>query len=264
VQHIVRSTPEAALWRPGLALLLSELDLRDEARAEFEVLAQNDFAAIPRDGSWSTCCVYLAEVCAYLGDGERAATLYALLEPCAGRNIIAPPNVACFGAATHFLGMLAATMQKWSLAQPAFEAALELNMRQGAKPSLAFTQYQYAVMLLRRGETGDRERARALLQAAEATSGALGMATLRERSADVQLKLTAEPERLRYPAGLSQREVEVLRLVAAGKNNREVAQRLFVSPNTVANHVRAILTKTETSNRTEAAAFAFKHDLLKG
>jgi len=55
---------------------------------------------------------------------------------------------------------------------------------------------------------------------------------------------------------LSRREVEVLRLVVAGKGNREIAERLFVSHNTVANHVRSILTKTNTANRTEAAAFA--------
>jgi len=56
--------------------------------------------------------------------------------------------------------------------------------------------------------------------------------------------------------------VEVLRLVAAGKGNREIAERLFVSHNTVANHVRSILTKTNTANRTEAAAFAVRHELL--
>jgi DNA-binding NarL/FixJ family response regulator len=49
--------------------------------------------------------------------------------------------------------------------------------------------------------------------------------------------------------------------VAAGKSNRQIARELFVSPNTIANHVRSILTKTGSSNRTEAAAFAIKHAL---
>ncbi len=65
-----------------------------------------------------------------------------------------------------------------------------------------------------------------------------------------------------YPAGLSQREVEVLRLIAAGKSNREIAKELFISPNTVANHVRNILTKTDTANRAEAAAFAISFNLI--
>jgi DNA-binding NarL/FixJ family response regulator len=56
--------------------------------------------------------------------------------------------------------------------------------------------------------------------------------------------------------------VEVLRLIAIGKSNRDIANTLFVSPNTVANHVRSILTKTNTANRTEAAAYAGRHDLL--
>ena len=59
-----------------------------------------------------------------------------------------------------------------------------------------------------------------------------------------------------YPAGLSQREVEVLRLVSAGKTDREIAEELFISFRTVGNHVRNILNKTNTSNRTEAATFA--------
>ena len=65
-----------------------------------------------------------------------------------------------------------------------------------------------------------------------------------------------------YPGGLTQREVEVLRLIAVGKSNRDIANVLFVSPNTVASHVRSILTKTSTANRTEAAAYARRHDLL--
>ena len=60
---------------------------------------------------------------------------------------------------------------------------------------------------------------------------------------------------------MSQREVEVLRLVAAGKSNREVAEELFISLNTVANHVRNILNKTGAANRTEASAFAHQQGL---
>jgi len=83
-----------------------------------------------------------------------------------------------------------------------------------------------------------------------------------ERAGALRLDAASEPGRVHYPAGLSRREVEVLRLVAAGKGNREIAERLFVSHNTVANHVRSILTKTNTANRTEAATFAVQHELL--
>lgn len=55
----------------------------------------------------------------------------------------------------------------------------------------------------------------------------------------------------------------MLRLIAAGKGNREIAASLFVSANTVANHVRSILAKTNCANRTEAAAFALRSALLE-
>jgi DNA-binding NarL/FixJ family response regulator len=57
-------------------------------------------------------------------------------------------------------------------------------------------------------------------------------------------------------SGLSGREAEVLRLVAAGKSNQQIAGELVISPNTVAKHVTSILTKTGAANRTEAAVYA--------
>ncbi len=62
---------------------------------------------------------------------------------------------------------------------------------------------------------------------------------------------------------MSEREAQVLSFVASGKSNRQIARELFVSPNTVANHVRSILSKTRSTNRTEAAAFAIRHALLQ-
>jgi len=61
---------------------------------------------------------------------------------------------------------------------------------------------------------------------------------------------------------LSRRELEVLRLVAEGRSNREIGELLFISGNTAANHVRAILQKTGAANRAEAVAFAGRHGLL--
>jgi DNA-binding NarL/FixJ family response regulator len=55
----------------------------------------------------------------------------------------------------------------------------------------------------------------------------------------------------------------VLRLVAEGRSNREIGERLFISQNTAANHVRSILMKTGAANRTGAAIYAAEHDLLE-
>jgi ATP/maltotriose-dependent transcriptional regulator MalT len=62
--------------------------------------------------------------------------------------------------------------------------------------------------------------------------------------------------------GLTPRELEVLRLVAAGKTNRDIAAELVVSEHTVARHVQNIFTKLGVSSRTAATAFAFEHHLM--
>jgi DNA-binding CsgD family transcriptional regulator len=62
--------------------------------------------------------------------------------------------------------------------------------------------------------------------------------------------------------GLSRRELEVLRLVAAGKTNREIASTLVVSEHTVARHLQNIFAKLDVTSRTAATAFAFQHELV--
>jgi DNA-binding CsgD family transcriptional regulator len=64
------------------------------------------------------------------------------------------------------------------------------------------------------------------------------------------------------PAGLTPREVEVLRLLARGLSNRKIAERLVISPKTVANHVEHIYAKIDASTRATASLFALQHGLL--
>ncbi len=65
-----------------------------------------------------------------------------------------------------------------------------------------------------------------------------------------------------YPAGLTAREVEVLRLVAKGLTNAEIAQTLVLSEKTVAHHLTHIFNKANVDNRAAATAFAFQHGLV--
>jgi DNA-binding CsgD family transcriptional regulator len=69
---------------------------------------------------------------------------------------------------------------------------------------------------------------------------------------------------IHLPGGLTEREAEVLALVAAGRTNRDVASSLSISQKTVARHLSNIFTKLGVSSRTEAAAYAFEHDLASG
>jgi DNA-binding NarL/FixJ family response regulator len=65
----------------------------------------------------------------------------------------------------------------------------------------------------------------------------------------------------RDPTGLSAREVEVLRLVAKGLTNAQVAEKLFISPRTVNRHLNSIYAKLGVSSRAAATRFAVEHDL---
>ena len=64
------------------------------------------------------------------------------------------------------------------------------------------------------------------------------------------------------PAGLTRREVEVLRLLARGLSNKRIAEQLVISPKTVANHIEHIYAKIDASTRARASLFAMQHGLL--
>jgi ATP/maltotriose-dependent transcriptional regulator MalT len=100
---------------------------------------------------------------------------------------------------------------------------------------------------------GDDDAAELELAAARDTFTALGA---RPELARLEL-LTS-----RTTHGLTARELEVLRLVAAGRSNREIAAALVISEHTVARHVQNIFAKLDVSSRAAAGAFAFEHGLV--
>jgi HD-GYP domain-containing protein (c-di-GMP phosphodiesterase class II) len=70
------------------------------------------------------------------------------------------------------------------------------------------------------------------------------------------------PSRREGPAGLTAREVEVLRLVARGLSTKEIAKRLVISPKTAGNHIEHIYSKIDATTRAKASLFAIQHGLL--
>jgi len=79
-----------------------------------------------------------------------------------------------------------------------------------------------------------------------------------------ELARTKEPQRSdESNPTLTRRELEVLRELAAGGSNQEIAERLFISENTVKYHVHSILEKLNLSDRRDAAIYAREHRLLK-
>lgn len=103
---------------------------------------------------------------------------------------------------------------------------------------------------------GDEARARMELEAAEAGFHRLGA---EGDAGDVARLLARGPV---HPRGLTAREVEVLRLVAAGMTNREIAAEVVLSEHTVGRHLQNIFTKLQVSSRAAAAAFAVEHHLV--
>jgi non-specific serine/threonine protein kinase len=94
-----------------------------------------------------------------------------------------------------------------------------------------------------------------------------GRATTERRAMDLAREVRATPREqpppsAQYPADLSEREVEVLRLVAGGLTNARIAQQLYISPRTVNAHLSSIYHKIGSHTRAEAARFATEHRLL--
>jgi len=104
---------------------------------------------------------------------------------------------------------------------------------------------------------GDEESAEMELDAAHWIFGRLGAVPDVARAQSLSRKAASKPA-----GGLTARELEVIRLVAAGKTNRTIAADLFLSEKTVARHVSNIFTKLGLSSRSAATAYAYEHDLV--
>jgi DNA-binding NarL/FixJ family response regulator len=253
--------PTVLAYRTGLAAALAEAGRPDEAQAEVERLVGGDLAALPRDLSWSWSLAILALACHRLGDAERAANVRELLESYADRNIvIARVGAHCLGPAAYYLGLLDLTLGQAEQAVRRFQHAVALAARLQARPIIARCHEGQARALLALDRPGARQQAATLLEQVAAISEELGIHGLGERANALHAELAA-PAAPAWPAGLTGREVEVLRLIAAGHSNRAIAEALFISPNTVLRHVSNIFTKTGVANRAEAAAYATRHGL---
>jgi len=180
VRRFVADKPRDAVWRPGLALIAADLRFTQAAQKTFGEIAAEGFA-LPVDAKRNITLCYLAEVCARLGDGERAEQLYELLAPYRDIAVVVPLHTICCGANARYLGMLASTTGKWASAEVHFEAALEMDERLQAWPWLAHTKHEFALMLRERGRPGDQDHADALLAEASASAERFGMAALQER-----------------------------------------------------------------------------------
>ena len=146
----------------------------------------------------------------------------------------------------------------------AWQAAADAWQQLGRPYPAAYAQWRHADALLASG--AGAEPAAEPLRAAHAAAARLGAAPLRTqlealaRRARITVT-TAEPDPAPAPPrphGLTDREADVLRLLAAGHTNREIGQQLFISPKTASVHVTSILRKLAVRDRVQAAAVAVR------
>jgi tetratricopeptide (TPR) repeat protein len=181
VKDFAERYPAVPGWRGFLAQLYSEEGCMVQAQNEFEQLAVDSFSVLPRDYTWLSSVAFLSEVCASLGDADRAAMLYQLLLPYAERNVVAGRLSACVGPVARFLGMLARMMGRYGEAAQHFEEALASGRRMGARPLMARTQYEYGALILAHSRPDELDKARSLIGQALATARELGMVRLEQQ-----------------------------------------------------------------------------------
>lgn len=175
IKRYVENYPKIPSHHATLANLYCRLGRREDARKVFEQVAANDFGSLPRDGSWLVTIASLSRACSYLGDVRRAATLYELLLPYAGRQLVTGSAAVACGSVYRFLGILATTMSRWEEAGIHFEEALRMEAKMRSRTFLANTQQDYGAMLLARDYPGDRKKAHEILDQALAIAEELGM-----------------------------------------------------------------------------------------
>ena len=119
-------------------------------------------------------------------------------------------------------------------------------------------------MLLTGGDPGDVAKASAHLHEAGERADRLRLPMLAGRVAARRERVADPPPKPAAPDNLTSRETDVLRLIAIGRSNADIALALEIGHSTVATHVHSILAKTGCANRTEAAAYAARQGLHPG
>jgi DNA-binding CsgD family transcriptional regulator len=256
-----RTAPGAVLLLPGLALLrlaaALAVDAGDLPTARAWLEAHDRWLA------WSGSVLGQAEGQLGWAAYHRAAGDFVAAQQHAERaraHATEPRQPLALLAAHRLLGELATMAGDYAVAQTHLSEALALA-------DACAAPYERALCLLAQAElrvaTDDRDSAQAVLAEARAILEPLAAKPSLARADAIGARLAAPAAAppTAYPAGLSAREVEVLRLVAQGLTDGQVAERLFLSPRTVGTHLRAIYNKLGVDNRTAATAFAIEHGL---
>jgi DNA-binding CsgD family transcriptional regulator len=249
------ANPNTLVWYLGiLAFLYAMRDRRPEALAvldEVEALV----GALPSNSMPAAQGLSaVVGVALLLDDRERLARHYAHLSAFRGQFHDALVD--------RLLGQVETMQGDFVTAHASLDAAETVARREDIKLELVRVIIAQAYLALAQGGKDNTDRARVQLTEAHALFRSLGNETDARRIEERLRGLSqGRSTRQQLPAGLSAREAEVLRLVAAGRSNREIAEQLVLSEKTVENHLTRIYGKIGADNRVAAATFAIHHGL---
>jgi predicted ATPase/DNA-binding CsgD family transcriptional regulator len=255
--------PQSLVWHTAELAIGQALEgKRQEATASMDE-QERLVAAMPEGSVPSSTLSTVVAASLILDDRERLFRLYPRLQPFRGSfrgSLI-----------DRLLGEIETLQGDFAKAERSLTEAEAIARREDIKWELAQVLIAQANLALAMGGQDSRPRARASLQEALDLLRHIGYAPLRDFVAE-WLRTSVRPqlsgfrrpeknERPALPAGLSLREAEVLRLVAAGKSNREIAEALSLSEKTISSHLERIFSKLDVDNRAAATAFAIRHSL---
>jgi hypothetical protein len=155
-----------------------------QAQALLERLNRDGLGTIPPSSSWLLAMLAVVELAATLEDSSIAQAAYDTLLPYAELPIMASLAVVCFGSVHRALGVAAQTCGKRDLAVTHLQAAVAASARLSHRPAALQARAELGIAYVQRGEAGDAQRGRALLQEAMAEADTLGMTGLVTRWQD--------------------------------------------------------------------------------
>jgi tetratricopeptide (TPR) repeat protein len=237
---------DAGLWFNGwTGMVLIELGRAAEAAASFLELRHPADRREAHDSVNAYAYSQLIHGYHALGERQQAAECYERLIPFEGQ-------VQCF-VVDRALGVGAVCRGDADAALRHLQQAVTLAERADLRPELALAYLQLG--LLRR-HLGQEALAVESITRGERLASELGMDHLARAVLERGLPTTSAP-----PSLLSARQLDVLRLVALGRTNREIAEALVLTEGTAANHLTSVFSRIGADNRAAAVAYAVRHGL---
>ena len=254
------TAPGNTSFVPGIELI--EVAVEQALRQQDYALAADWLATFERWLEWSRAARWRpaaqlarARLSMATGDIKSARRLAAAALELADE----PRQPLVYAASRRLLGELATATGDLDRAQAHLTAALETFQACHARYETALSELALAAL---QGAAGEFEAASATLAASRSTLEQLAAAPALGRAQAIQESLRRQFALVQPSYNLSKREQEVLRLVAAGLTDAEVAAQLSISYRTVTTHLSSIFNKLGVNSRVLATRFAIEHELL--